>query len=172
MALFRLTFLVVAGFYLAVALPALLWLPQHPSQPISWQKTRTLIRQAYLQVFNTLQHWRQQANTFRFLAGYYLISDVIVTLNTFIEIYFSKVFGLSISQILQISLLFNVTSVISTLGFGSASDRISHQRLLQFLFGFWSILILVMALSTHPQTPLPGYSADGTGVWAYPVLLS
>jgi UMF1 family MFS transporter len=44
--------------------------------------------------------------------------------------------------------------VVSTVGFGSISDRFSHQRLLQSLLGVWVTLILVMAFSTHPQTPI------------------
>jgi len=151
---FRLTFLVVAVFYLAIALPALLWLPRHSPRSPSGVQTATLIRQAYGRVFETLKSWHQRINTFRFLAGYYLISDAIVTLNTFIAIYLSQVFGLSVSQILHLSLLFNVVSVVSTIGFGSVSDRFPKQWLIQFLAGLWGSLIGVMAFSTHPQTPI------------------
>lgn len=154
LAQFRLAFLVVAGFYFTIALPALLWLPRHSPQSISWAQTGTLIRGAYIQVLNTLKNWRQKANTFQFLGGYYLIADAIVTLNSFIAIYFSAVFGLSVSQILQLSVLFNVISVVSTVGFGSISDRFTYQRLVQSLLGIWITLILVMAFSTHPQTPI------------------
>ncbi len=151
---FRLTFVVVAGFYWAIALPALLWLPRQAPKALSRSQTATLIHQAYRRVFNTLKQWRHQANTFRFLGGYYLISDAIVTLNTFIAIYFTAIFGLSVSQILQLSLLFNAVSIVSTIGFGSLSDRLSHHRLLQILLGVWVSLILVMAFSTHPRTPM------------------
>jgi len=123
LAQFRLTFLVVAGFYVTIALPAFRCLPRHSAQSISWAETGTLIRAAYLQVLNTLKNWRQKVNTFQFLGGYYLISDAIVTLNSFIAIYFSSVFGLSVSQILQLSVLFNVISIVSTIGFGTVSDR-------------------------------------------------
>ncbi|NJL48316.1 MAG: MFS transporter [Leptolyngbyaceae cyanobacterium SM2_5_2] len=152
--LFRLTFWVVAGFYLVVALPALLWLPRASPQPLTWPQTRRLIRQAYGQVFTTLRHWRQHASLFQFLAGYYLLSDAIVTLNAFIAIYLSTVFGLGVGQILQLSVLFNLVSVVSTIGWGSVSDRTSPHRLLQSLLGLWVAVILVMAFSTHPQTPI------------------
>lgn len=151
---YRLTFLVVAGFYLAIAFPAFIWLPRSSHRSLSWSQASTLIRQAYRQVINTLKQWRQRANTFQFLAGYYLISDAIVTLNSFIGIYFSAVFGLSVSQILKLSLLFNVISMVATIGFGVVSDRFSHHRLLQILLGIWVSLILVMAFSDHPRTPI------------------
>ncbi len=151
---FRLTCLVVAGFYFTIALPALFWLPRHSAQSIVWTQTGSLIQSAYIQVLNTLKTWRQNANTFQFLGGYYLISDAIITLNSFTAIYLSAVFGLSVSQILQLSVLFNVISVVSTVGFGSIRDRFSHQRLMQSLLGIWITLILVMAFSTHPQTPI------------------
>lgn len=151
---FRLTFVVVAGFYLAIALPAFLWLPRQTSQVPSRSQTITLIHQAYRRVFNTLNQWRQQANTFQFLGGYYLISDAIVTLNTFIAIYFSAIFGLSVNQILQLSLLFNTISIVSTIGFGSLSDRFSHHRLLQVILGVWVCLIVMMTFSTDPRTPI------------------
>lgn len=153
LAQFRLTFLVVAGFYFTIALPALFWLPRHSAQAMDWAETGSLIQSAYIQVLNTLKTWQQNANTFQFLGGYYLISDAIVTLNSFTAIYLSAVFGLSVSQILQLSVLFNVISVVSTVGFGNISDRFSPQRLLQSLLGIWIVLILVMAFSTHPQTP-------------------
>ena len=152
--LFRLTFWVVAGFYLVVALPALLWLPRSLPQPQSGHQTHRLIRQAYGQVFTTLRHWRQNARIFQFLAGYYLISDAIVTLNAFMAIYLSTVFGLAVGQILQLSVLFNLVSVISTVGMGQISDRISPHCLLHLLLGLWMAVILVMAFSTHPQTPI------------------
>jgi UMF1 family MFS transporter len=154
LALFRLTFLVVGGFYLVMALPALLWLPRHSSQPVKGDQLGPLIQQAYGQVLTTLKSWRQNANTFRFLAGYYLISDVIVTLNSFIGIYFSVIFGLSIAHILRLSLLFNLVSIGATVGFGYLSDRTASKRLLQLMIVIWVGLLVVMGFSTHPQTPM------------------
>jgi UMF1 family MFS transporter len=155
LALFRLTFLVVGGFYGVVALPALLWLPRSSAQTTPGQPLRPLIQQAYGQVLSTLKSWRQNANTFRFLAGYYLISAVIVTLNTFIGIYFSVVFGLSVGQILQLALLFNLVSIAATIGFGYFSDRLAGRRLLGLMLVIWVGLLVVMGFSTHPQTPIP-----------------
>lgn len=154
LALFRLTFLVVGGFYGVMALPALLWLPRSSPEGGKGQPLMPVIRQAYDQVLSTLKHWQQNANTFRFLAGYYLISDVIVTLNSFIGIYLSVVFGLSIGQILQLSLLFNLVAIAATIGFGYLSDRFAGKQLLRLMLVLWAGLLIVMGFSTHPQTPI------------------
>lgn len=151
---FRLSFLIVGGFYLVMALPALCWLPRHPSASVSWSQLRPLIQQSYSQVSGTLKGWRQNVNTFRFLVGYYLISDVIVTLNSFIGIYFTAVFGLSISQILRLSLLFNLVSIVATVGLGNLSDRFAGKHLLGLMLVIWVGLIVIMAVSTNPQTPI------------------
>ncbi|MFM6404069.1 MAG: MFS transporter [Microcystis sp.] len=58
---------------------------QPPTIPLS-----RLIRQSYHQVWHTLAYFRQNQEIFKFLVGFYLISDGIVTLNNFLGIYLNQ----------------------------------------------------------------------------------
>lgn len=149
---FRLAFLISAVFLLVLALPALAWLPRQTGQ--STVAPGKLIHQAYRQVWQTLRHWRQRPQLFKFLLGLYLISDGIVTILSFIGIYLSTQFGLSIIQILQLTLVFNFIAVPSTILCGILSDIWSARSMLRVLLTTWIGIILIMVFSTHAATPI------------------
>lgn len=149
---YRLTFLVVAGFYFLVALPALAWLPRQAHR--TSRRAPRLIQDAYNQVFGTLSGWRQTPAIFQFLLGYYLISDGVVTIAGFAAIYMHQQFGLPMVQILQLTLLFNAIAIPATLTFGWLSQRHSALGLLRVVLAIWVITLLIMVLGTHPLTPL------------------
>lgn len=149
---YRLAFVIVGLWLLFLSLPALAWLP-HQSQPPTIPLSR-LIRQSYHQVWHTLAYFRQNQEIFKFLVGFYLISDGIVTLNNFLGIYLNQEFGLSVAQILHLGLLFNLISIPSTILFGLLSNYWSLRAILSLLVGIWTVIISLMLLSTHPATPL------------------
>jgi MFS transporter, UMF1 family len=153
---YRFAFLIAAGFLLVLALPALVWLPRQSGHPSSQPPAATgqIIRSAYNQVWQTLRNWRQMPELFRFLLGLYLISDGIVTLISFLSIYLSTQFGLSVVQILQLTLVFNLVAIPATILCGILSDLWSAKSLLRVLIGVWIGLILIMVFSTHPATPI------------------
>ncbi|HIK43252.1 MAG TPA: MFS transporter [Leptolyngbyaceae cyanobacterium M65_K2018_010] len=158
---YRWTFLLVAGFYSLVALPALVWLPRQLSHAPSLSASR-LVQDAYHQVLDTLGGWRQNRPIFQFLTGYYLISDGIVTVGSFAAIYFHTQFGLGMGQILQLTLLFNAIAIPATLTFGWLSHRWSGMDLLKIVLALWIGTLLLMGVSTHPLTPL--LAACGLGL--------
>ncbi|MFM7477783.1 MAG: MFS transporter [Microcystis aeruginosa] len=149
---YRLAFAIVGLWLLLLSLPALAWLP-HQSQPPTIPLSR-LIRQSYHQVWHTLAYFRQNQEIFKFLVGFYLISDGIVTLNNFLGINLNQEFGLSVAQILHLGLLFNLISIPSTILFGLLSNYWSLRAILSLLVGIWTVIISLMLLSTHPATPL------------------
>ncbi|GAB4379667.1 MAG: MFS transporter [Elainellaceae cyanobacterium] len=153
LATYQLTFLLVAGFYLAIALPAIAWLPRQTPDSRDRRPER-LIAQAYQKVLHTVFHWRDLSTAFRFLAGYYLISDGVVTVGSFIAIYLTTVFGMSTAQILQLTLLFNMIAIPATVGVGLLSHRWSAQTLLAGIIAIWVGLLLFMALGTQPWIPI------------------
>ncbi len=152
----RLTFLLVSSFYFVVALPALVWLPRQ-LEPGNTQMSVTpgqLIRQAYQQVWRTFRNWKQQREVFKFLLSYYLISDAVVTVLSFVSIFISTQFGYSLFQILQLTLLFNLMAVPATIVFGFLSAIYSAKSLIQVTLGIWVGMIGLMAFSSHPVTPI------------------
>ncbi|MFZ4640560.1 MAG: MFS transporter [Nodosilinea sp.] len=159
--IYRLTFLLVSGFYGLIALPALAWLPRQSPEPVNYS-FRGLIKSAYHQVFKTLKNWRETPVIFQFLIGYYLISDGIVTIHSFIAIYLKTQFALEVGQILQLTLLFNAIAIPMTLTVGLLSRRWSALTLLKAILTLWVGLLLLIVFGTHPLTPL--LVAIGLGV--------
>lgn len=154
--LFRLTFFLISGFYFFLALPALLWLPRQSSRSVPHKSASvsSLIYQAYHQVWHTLRNWNQQSEVFKFLLSYYLISDGVVTVLSFVSIFISTQFGYSIFQILQLTLVFNLLAIPATILFGFLSTVYSTKLLIQANLALWAGLIGLMVLSTHPLTPI------------------
>jgi len=149
---YRLTFVAVGGFYLLVALPAFAWLPRQgagASMPLA-----QLTPLAYQQVFQTLRRWQERPPIFQFLMGYYLLSDGLVTIGSFIAIYLQTQFGLEMSKILRLTLLFNAIAIPTTLGAGYLSQRYSAFRLLKVIVALWVGLVLLIGFGRHPSTPL------------------
>lgn len=144
----RSAFLIAGIWVLALCLPALLWLPR--------QTPRTdlpLIRQSYRQVWETLKSLPQRPHLLKFLIGFYLISDAIVTINNFLGIYLTTQFGLTLTEILQYGVLFNLVSIPATILFGFLGDRFSAHRLLYGLLSLWGLAIGIMTFSADPATP-------------------
>jgi UMF1 family MFS transporter len=152
LATYRLTFLLVAGFYLTIALPALAWLPQPDHAPPIASVYR-LIRRGYRRVLTTLLNWRDLPETFQFLVGYYLISDVVVTFTSFFTIHLSTVFGLSVAQILRIVLLFNLIAIPATVSVGLLSERLTGKTLLKGVIAIWVGLLLLLTFGTQAWVP-------------------
>jgi UMF1 family MFS transporter len=152
LATYRLTFLLVAGFYLTIALPALAWLPQPDHAPPIASVYRLMCR-GYRRVLTTLLNWRDLPETFQFLVGYYLISDVVVTFTSFFTIHLSTVFGLSVAQILRIVLLFNLIAIPATVSVGLLSERLTGKTLLKGVIAIWVGLLLLLTFGTQAWVP-------------------
>jgi MFS transporter, UMF1 family len=143
----------ITGFWLLfLSVPALIWLP-HQSR-FSKVALDRLIRKSYGQVWQTLQYLRQNREMAKFLLGYYFLSSAIITLNNFVAIYFSTQFGLTLSQILPLNLLFNLISIPATIAFGLVDSRWSKSNILRLLLGIWAVILAIMIFGTHPLTPL------------------
>lgn len=149
---YHLAFAIVGLWLLLFSIPAFVWLPRQ-SQP-NVIPIFQLTRQSYSQVWHTLINLHKNKDISRFLTGYYLIYCAIVTLNNFVGIYTHTQFGLSVIQILQLNLLFNVISIFSTIAFGILGSRWDVRPILQVLLTIWIIILLVMTFSVHPATPL------------------
>jgi UMF1 family MFS transporter len=145
----RSAFLIAGIWVLALCLPALLWLPR---------QTPTVknppIGQSYRQVWQTFKSLPQRPHLLKFLIGFYLISDAIITINNFLGIYLSTQFGLTLAQILQYGLLFNLVSIPATILFGYLGDRLSTHQILYSLLLLWGMAVTIMVFNTNPATPL------------------
>lgn len=150
---YRQLFFVVAVFSVGMALPALAWLPRQ-SSGMTISPGKLIFYRSYIQVGQTLRNWQHTPELFKFLLGFCLISAGIMTIVSFIGIYLSTQFGLTVAQILQLSLLFDLVAIPCTIVCGILSDLWSAKSLLRVLLGIWVVVILLMVFSTHPATPL------------------
>jgi len=111
------------------------------------------VREAYTAVLDTLRHWRRHRELFRFLAGYYLINDVLVTVVFFIAIIVRARFGLSIEGLLWLVLLYHVLAAPATLAFGHAADRWGHRPAIYVMIAILACALLLLAFGTASATP-------------------
>jgi UMF1 family MFS transporter len=111
-------------------------------------------RTAFASVVDTLRHWRRHREVFRFLVGFYLVNDVLVTLLFFIAILLRARFGLSIEGLLWLALLYHVVASPATLAFGHAADRWGQRPAIFVMIAILGAVILLLAFGAGTYTPV------------------
>jgi UMF1 family MFS transporter len=144
-------FMAAGLLFAALAVPGLLGLRRiarggGPSGPAG--------RTAFASVIDTLRHWRRHREVFRFLVGFYLVNDVLVTLLFFIAILLRARFGLSIEGLLWLALLYHVVASPATLAFGHAADRWGQRPAIFVMIAILGAVILLLAFGAGKYTPL------------------
>lgn len=148
-ATFSLSFLVTGIFFACLSLPVVFLLPRYETSvrsntgPGAFQRLRT-----------TLTEWRQHREILHFLLAFYLINDAVVTILFFIGIFFKTNFGLSVEEILKLTLLFFLVGVPATIAFGWLGRVWSERGALFVTLLIWLILIAIMALGHGESVPL------------------
>jgi len=151
---FRLAFLVTALFFAGLALPAIALLPADGSSVAG-------LGNAYQRIRDTMIGWREHRETFKFLLAFYLINDAIVTLIFFIGIYFKTNFGLTVEEILRLSLLFYAVGIPATVAFGWLGRKWSERGALNITLAVWIGLFALLAFGTGPGIPLAAVTIGG-----------
>lgn len=149
--LFRMSFVVTACFFALIALPALLWFPSGRAER---QFSTLPAGSATAQVFRTIRRWRDHRETFKFLLAFYLINDAVVTVILFIGIYLKVTFGLSVEEILKLTLLFYAIGIPATAAFGWLGRRWSERGALYVSLAIWLVLLWLLAIGTHSGVPI------------------
>jgi len=148
-ATFSLAFLVTGAFFACLSLPVVFLFPRDETSvrsitgPGAFQRLR-----------NTLREWRQHREILHFLLAFYLINDAVVTILFFIGIFFKTNFGLSVEEILTLTLLFFLVGVPATIAFGWLGRVWSERGALFVTLLIWLILIAIMALGQGENVPL------------------
>lgn len=139
--------------FAALAVPGLAGLRSIGASPAGDRLPRPAVRVAYAAVIGTLRHWRRHREVARFLFGYYLVNDVLVTLLFFIAIIVRARFGLSIEGLLWLLLLYHVVAVPATLAFGHTADRWGHRPTIYAMITILAVVLLLLAFGTGTMTP-------------------
>lgn len=104
-------------------------------------------------IAQSVRGWRSYPNAVRFLAALYLINDAMVTIAFFSSIYFRDQFGLDLSDLLMLMLLFQVLAIPATLAFGRFADRVSLHNAIYASLSIWILAVLLMAFGDAAWVP-------------------
>lgn len=104
--------------------------------------------QSVLIVAATLRDWRSHRVTLQVLLAFFLINDVLVTIQFFIVIVMSSRFGLAVDGILAVSLLFHCIAVPSTIACGVLADRWGGRPMIALMCAVLAAAILLLAFGT------------------------
>ncbi len=104
-------------------------------------------------VWSTLRHWRQHRKAMVLLLGFFLINDVLVTLQFFSGILLRDRFTIGVEQLLWLSVLFHVVALPSTLVAGALADRLGAARVMFGMCGVLAAALLLLAFGTMDWTP-------------------
>lgn len=142
-----LAFVVTAAFLAVVGLPAAFALPA--TQPAVHGRGNP-----YRRIADSVRSWRGRPEVPRFLLGYYLINDAVVTVVHFTGIFLRDTFGLGVQQVLWHSLAFQLVAVPATFAFGWLGNRCGQQRALLLSLAIWAVVLLLMAFAGGAWAPL------------------
>ena len=138
---YALAFPLIALLFGVLAVPALLGLRRVP--PPATPSAAEL--HPWRRVLATLRHWRAHRTIMRFLLGSYLINDAVVTVGVFTAIYLRDVFGITVSDLLWLALLYHLIALPATALFGVLAHRTSARLALGVTLVLWVAAIVIMA---------------------------
>jgi UMF1 family MFS transporter len=104
-------------------------------------------------VAGTLRDWRSHRMALQVLLSFFLINDVLVTIQFFIAIVLSARFGLTVEGLLWLSLLFHLIAVPSTILLGVLADRRGARVTLAGMCVVLASSILLLAFGRATWTP-------------------
>ena len=128
---YRTSFVVIAGIFLALSIPAL-WAMRRTVEP---RGPRPAVARPSL--WGTLRSWRDHRELFKLILAFYLVNDGIVTVTVFIASYLQTNFGTTVEQLLFLLLAYTVVAAPATMAFGFLADRWSHRKAISLSLTIW-----------------------------------
>lgn len=142
-------FLVAAGFLLVFGVGSLLAFPGD-AKPAA----RTESENPYRRLWQLVSSWRHEREIPRFLLAYYLLNDAMVTVLYFTAIFMKSTFGLSMQEILVLSLVFQLVAIPATIFFGWLGDRWNQHGAIYLTLLIWTLVLALMAVAEGQYAPL------------------
>jgi UMF1 family MFS transporter len=105
-------------------------------------------------VVATLSAWRTHGPALQVLAAFFLINDVLVTIQFFIVIVLSARFGLTVEGMLWLSLLFSAIAIPATLRAGLAADQRGGRPVLVGMCLALGVAIALLAAGSGDWVPI------------------
>jgi MFS transporter, UMF1 family len=131
-----------AAFFLAFALPCLLWVPDSGVGPL-WR--RGLAGHAFARVRVTLERLPRHPGLARFLVSHFLYTDAVNTVILFMAVYATVVGGFSSTEVTRLLALSTVCAIVGAFAQGRLVDTIGAKRALFVALGLWAAGLLLAA---------------------------
>ena len=137
----RLSFLLVAGFFLAFSMP--IFLLKERGTP---RRGTIGLGHAYRSVWNTLKAARRYGNMFRYLVAAFFFNDGLNTVILFAGAYAKTVLNLDFKDIFLLFIYLQIVAAIGAYGLGWVADRLGSRRVLLVLVGTWVVLCIGLSV--------------------------
>jgi len=138
----QLSFVLVAVFFLAFALPAFVWLRE--SAPLGrlsgWRDYATV---GVRRTLDTLGHLSRYRETGKFVLASLFFTDGITTVISFSAIYATTTFGFGAGDLVTLFLVLNVVAFPGSLFAGYLADRFGPKRTIVASLWLWVATILI-----------------------------
>jgi UMF1 family MFS transporter len=126
----RATNLLVAGWFLAFALPLFLNVPERRSGAVRFRPA-----EAFRDLAQTFRDIRRYREIFTFLMARLVYNDGLVTIFAFGAIYAGNTFGMDYTEVLLFGIALNVAAGLGAFVFGFVDDRVGGKRTI--LLSLW-----------------------------------
>ena len=153
------TMLITAGVFALASLPTFLLLRERAVPNLT---KNAQLRDAWLEVWQTLRHLRQFTDLRRFLLCSLFYQAGITAVITLTAIYAAQALKFTTQEILLLVLVVNITAAVGAFLFGHLQDRIGHIRTIALTLAGWMVTIL-LAWAAH-EPPLFWVAANIAGL--------
>ena len=141
------TFIPTGVAFLLFSLPCYLFIKETPSGK---GLSVNLLKESYVQIYQTIRQHSQHVNLFRFIAARFLYVDAINTLLVFMAIYLTEVIGFNDSTIRVLLLTSTSSAIIGSFLYGRLTDYLGPKNTLFIILAQWIVVFIGLAATSSP----------------------
>jgi len=141
------TFMPTGVAFLLFSLPCYLFIKETPSGK---GLSVNLLKESYVQIYQTIRQHSQHINLFRFIAARFLYVDAINTLLVFMAIYLTEVIGFNDSTIRVLLLTSTSSAIIGSFLYGRLTDYLGPKNTLFIILAQWIVVFIGLAATSSP----------------------
>jgi len=141
------TFIPTGVAFLLFSLPCYLFIKETPSGK---GLSVNLLKESYVQIYQTIRQHSQHINLFRFIAARFLYVDAINTLLVFMAIYLTEVIGFNDSTIRVLLLTSTSSAIIGSFLYGRLTDYLGPKNTLFIILAQWIVVFIGLAATSSP----------------------
>jgi MFS transporter, UMF1 family len=157
--LYRLSFGVVALFYLVFTLPILLLLRERA--PRGRAPVAVYIRDGLARLRRTFHQVRGLRDLFLFLAAFLIYNDAVMTVISFSAIYAAEVVGFTVAQVMTLFIVTQLTAFVGAFAAGHLVDRLgARPTILATLVLWFAVVVGAYLARSVPQFYAVGIAAS------------